>query len=390
MLALEEGALEPTTKKRYRYAARKFARFLLSLGLSARELPAGLAEGWVRDRESLAALLRSEVIVASFLGFSFAGEFAYSTAKGDLSGLRALCVCAGGGSFPPGTDYIRKLLKGYRKLVPAGSGSAVLSQQVWLQMLHAVDAAVGHPSTPRYGVEEGVLLKAILVVAFTACLRSGEYTGGALTWGDVALSAEARALLKGLEAAEVDPRGAEAWLRKHGRARAWVGVLVELTLRHTKASPSKPVSVLVFPNEGATGPCAVSALLAHMYVAERPALKRSGKEQPVFRSYLPSHGALRGGVSRQWVGAKLAGLAALVGVDEAVRGRLKPHSLRKGGATAAALGGASNEEIKTLGRWKSDAFRVYVVAACMRMRRAQRAVAAAVAQTAKAWGVGRV
>ena len=39
---------------------------------------------------------------------------------------------------------------------------------------------------------------------------------------------------------------------------------------------------------------------------------------------------------------------------------LSSHSLRKGGATAAANAGVSEDEIKAHGRWKSDAVKGYI------------------------------
>ena len=83
---------------------------------------------------------------------------------------------------------------------------------------------------------------------------------------------------------------------------------------------------------------------------------------------------------------KLKGLAKLAGVKPHLLKRLKPHSLRKGGATAASLGGASEEEIKALGRWKSDAVRVYVHSVQAKMKAAQKAlVTAGVGQRGRAF-----
>jgi len=50
-------------------------------------------------------------------------------------------------------------------------------------------------------------------------------------------------------------------------------------------------------------------------------------------------------------GVKLLGLSP---------SEFSPHSLRIGAATSAALGGASEESIKLMGRWQSGAFRSYI------------------------------
>lgn len=51
--------------------------------------------------------------------------------------------------------------------------------------------------------------------------------------------------------------------------------------------------------------------------------------------------------------------------DEVIKGAsieagLTPHSLRRGGATWAALNGWSDGKIRAFGRWKSDAFKKYI------------------------------
>ena len=49
------------------------------------------------------------------------------------------------------------------------------------------------------------------------------------------------------------------------------------------------------------------------------------------------------------------------GVSEERNARLGLHSLRRGGATAAAAGGATIREIKTHGRWRSDVAYIYAL-----------------------------
>ena len=80
-------------------------------------------------------------------------------------------------------------------------------------------------------------------------------------------------------------------------------------------------------------------------------------------------------IQRQHVGQALHALADALGWASEAKACLKPHSLRGGGATAAARGGASEEQIKALGRWASDAVRGYVHAAPERARDAQEAIA---------------
>ena len=58
------------------------------------------------------------------------------------------------------------------------------------------------------------------------------------------------------------------------------------------------------------------------------------------------------------------------------RERLGTHSFRSGGATAAAEGGASVEDIMALGRWRSSAVRDYRRVGPQRARKAQHAQAA--------------
>ena len=42
------------------------------------------------------------------------------------------------------------------------------------------------------------------------------------------------------------------------------------------------------------------------------------------------------------------------------RGKYSSHSLRIGGATTAIMYGASEAQLKIMGRWKSDAFKKYI------------------------------
>ena len=43
-----------------------------------------------------------------------------------------------------------------------------------------------------------------------------------------------------------------------------------------------------------------------------------------------------------------------------IGGHYSGHSFRRGAATQAHLQGLSEDDIRTLGRWKSDAYRLYI------------------------------
>ena len=61
-------------------------------------------------------------------------------------------------------------------------------------------------------------------------------------------------------------------------------------------------------------------------------------------------------ISKSTFSGRLAELAAAVGVE----GKVTPHSLRIGAATAAWRAGFSDSQIQALGRWKSRAFMRYL------------------------------
>lgn len=75
-------------------------------------------------------------------------------------------------------------------------------------------------------------------------------------------------------------------------------------------------------------------------------------------------GRAKGGMARDWFTKRLRGLLLALWEHESAGGQdvtvFSSHSLRRGGATAAANAGLSVEDIKEQGRWKSDAVRLYI------------------------------
>jgi hypothetical protein len=66
---------------------------------------------------------------------------------------------------------------------------------------------------------------------------------------------------------------------------------------------------------------------------------------------------LVGPFSRAFFIGKVKSLLLLIGLDPS---KYSGHSLRKGAAVSAAMAGISKEDIKILGRWRSDAVDIYI------------------------------
>ena len=361
---LEQAALEPGTKRRYKRAVAKLVNYLRVCGLRRADL-----RNLVAHPRALGELVSDNVVMAGFIAHMASARYASATAQGDVFALRSLSTCQDGSPLAPMSKYVARLLVGYGKLFPPGKGAAPLAQGALIGILDVLETTVAAQESTPAEVAAAIMAKALFSLAFTACLRCGEYSGNSLCWSDVTFSREAEELLRELDASQsVTAAQGEAWARARGEANGWEGVAVRITLRHTKASPTIPVDIFIYPSGSVDLPCPVSTLIAH---ARASKAQRAAKRSPVFSI----DGA--NGVPSGWVGATLVGLAEIVGVPPALLKRTKPHSLRKGGATAASLGGASEEEIKALGRWKSDAVRGYVHTAQSRMRAAQQALAAA-------------
>ena len=132
---------------------------------------------------------------------------------------------------------------------------------------------------------------------------------------------------------------------------------------HLKRSKNDPLGAGTTIHLGATGAslCPVLAMLA--YLARRPC-------QPgplfMFRDGLP--------LSRPKLVHRLREALNSTGVDDS---GFSGHSFRIGAATAAARAGLSDSLIKTLGRWKSSAFSLYIRTPARQLAAASTALAAA-------------
>ncbi len=269
---------------------------------------------------------------------------------------------------PPSlSPYNARLLRGYKKQLPPGkSKRAPLSTQLLASFVHTLVGAeeVDLARSPT-ALSQATLQLALLTTAFVACLRVGEYTGHALQWGDVRLSPACRELLCSLLRLPAKERRAhtQASLASPRDRRFFIN----LVLKKTKASPHAPVRVTLWPFHFNQSACPVTSLL--VYMAGRVLADRGLRlESPFFGDEVGTP------VSRTLWTRALRHLGEHAGLSEEQLDKLSPHSLRGGGATAASIGGAHEDVIKALGRWRSDAVRVYIDTADVRALRAQQAI----------------
>ena len=167
---------------------------------------------------------------------------------------------------------------------------------------------------------KGANLYAAFCLAFAGFLRMGEFTWARgelnpdfrnwhITWGSVQLS---------------DDR-------------------LQLSLPASKTDPFRQGVTLTIAATGDEA-CAVAALI-HLF-ARFPAPLNS----PLFDT--------RHGFSRQLVTDSLRGILRELGFT----GNYSGHSFHRGTATSAREAGLSDSEIQLLGRWKSDAYKLYIQA----------------------------
>ena len=109
--------------------------------------------------------------------------------------------------------------------------------------------------------------------------------------------------------------------------------------KHSRGQPHK----MQIKQSSTNSNCPVQAL--HGYV-----VARRHKVGPLFQSQDGS------AITRSEFESVLQGALSLAGV----KGYIRSHSFRAGAATTAAMMGASEEQIRASGRWKSDAYKCYI------------------------------
>lgn len=254
-----------------------------------------------------------------FISFLAQEGLAYTSIKVYLSAVRSLHVAAGLHEIFSSqlTPRVEQVLKGVRK-VEASKPSRSSRLPVTLDILRKVQLALKLDA----GEYENVLLWAACCLAFFGFLRCSEFTVPSQT--------------------EYDPDG-HLSLSDIAIDSRESPTLVQVNIKQSKTDPFRKGVRLCLGKTG-LDICPVDAILAYIRV-------RWSRPGPLFvyrdGSYL----------TRQRFGGAFAKALSKAGIDD--RG-FTTHSFRIGAATTAKAAGISDVHIKMLGRWKSDAYQLYV------------------------------
>ena len=294
---LLQAGLAPATHRAYLAGKKKYLLFCMQSGTTP--LPV------------------TEEGLLHFTAFVANQGLKHTTIKGYLSAIRHLQVCSGNGD--PGMGDMPRLalaLRGVKK------EQASQPKRARLPITPAILQEIRQVWSKEPSKWDYVMLWAACCLGFFGFLRSGEFTapedgefdpGQHLSFSDVAADSL------------VDPR------------------VLSIKIKQSKTDPFR-LGVTIFVGKTDSSLCPVSAVLAYM-------ARRGPGEGPLFRfqSGLP--------LSRSRLVEALREVLGIAGYNpEEYAG----HSFRIGAATTAAACGIPIDTIKTLGRWKSDAYRLYV------------------------------
>ncbi len=240
-----------------------------------------------------------------------------ATVRYHLAGLRQAHIRAG---LPPpdwsGMAKLAQIRRGMERVQATSQSQEPTRQPIRWPHMRALQSVWG-----TQGVK-GRMLWAAACLCFFGCLRAGEAlapeqeefdAGAHLTWTDV----------------EVGERD--------GKER------VRVCIKQSKTDRLRRGAHVVLDSSG-MGICPVQAILAYM-------IDRKTGPGPFFKD------EALGGLTRKRFVKEVKKALELAGLSSA---GISGHSFRIGAATAAAAGGASDEEVKALGRWTSREYKGYI------------------------------
>ena len=262
----------------------------------------------------------SVILLLNFLTSLFHLGYQPSTIASHVSAIAFIHKIQG---YPDPTSsfLVHQFLKGAKKL----NGSAFdMRLPITATILHRMILAL-----PRAVMllSQRALLKAIFLLSFNAFLRMGEIC-----------------IKHGVSQNRVIQRDDICFIY---RDRAVVGMRV--VIRYFKNNVKQlPMTLLLPVNRDSESCCPVRAMQA--YLRE---FKHVSGPLFQFQNGLP--------VSYAFVSEKLRIIVSFLGLDQS---RYKPHSFRIGAATSAFCQGLSEDNIKRMGRWESNAVQRYIRVNC--------------------------
>ena len=260
----------------------------------------------------------SDVLIATFIA-SLAGVYSISTIRNYVYGVRAWHLVHGA-AWKRNQDELDTILRGALQMAPKLSTRAK-RQPYTLTYLRALRDHL-HLADPL-----DAAMWAVLTVAFFSLARLGEL------------------LLNRLDGFQpgnhVTPQNLTRDSDRDGRP-VWV-----LRIPRTKTAPAGE-DLCFAPQEEPLDP--VAALRNHL------AVNNPHESGPLFTYRKPSAPLSQARpLTKRVFCSRLAQVAAAAHLEP-----LKGHSLRIGGTLEFLLRGVPFEVIKTMGRWKSDAFQLYL------------------------------
>lgn len=295
-----EHGLAGSTQKLYNSAKRRYHKFCMANKFSP--LPA------------------SELILCRFVSFLANEKLCHSTIKSYLSGVRHLHIAEGFGD-PKISDMskLEQVLKGVKSTRAKGLNRLV-RMPMTPDLLRKLKGVWEREEEGQRG--DGRMLWAAAALCFFAFLRSGELTvpsdtaydeGAHLSFQDVAADSL------------VNPRS------------------LRVRIKASKTDPFR-LGVDVYVGRTECDLCPVAAVLTYM-------TERGPGPGPLFmcRNGKP--------LTRARFVARVKQALTAAGINHA---NYSGHSFRSGAATTAAKQGISDSTIQMLGRWKSDAYKLYI------------------------------
>ena len=239
-------------------------------------------------------------------------------------------------SYPNGAPFVRLglTLKGIKK---SSTGCRMVRDPITLDMLRKFCKVL---SRGLYGPYVDILLKAMFTLAFFGFLRCGEFTSCTDQFDpSVGLT---------LQDLEFLPSPSSAF---------------SLHLKASKTDQDrKGISIDICATYNEV--CPVNAM--RQYIRVRKQLCKD-IARPLF--LLPGGMPVTRRLFVQW----LDGVQDVLNLP---KHSLKPHSFRIGAATAAAQAGVPDHLIKTLGRWSSNCYQIYIRTPLSVIQRAHKSMAA--------------